>query len=327
MDSEESQNNQLDSLESLETPSPQIEHSVSATNETPSSDLPPQDNDSPPPKKPNLLRRFNIYVIIFLLILAVALAIILYGYFSVRQQSPATLSNQTLSENALKQLSQSDSTLGSPSQILNIKSSTAFDGNVLIHKDLDVAGNLDLGGTLALNDLTASNTAQVGQLNVINNFSDKGNAAIQGGLTVAQSLQVNGSANFGGNVSAPQLNINTLNLNGDLNINRHIVTNGSLPSKTDGSSLGSGGSSSLSGSDSAGTISVNTGSNPSAGCFLTVNFASKYASTPHVVITPIGPTAGGLSYYINLNSSSFSVCDAANPPADSSFGFDYIVID
>jgi hypothetical protein len=99
------------------------------------------------------------------------------------------------------------------------------------------------------------------------------------------------------------------------------------PGRTQGNALGGGGTSSVGGSDTAGSITINTGSNPSAGCFITVNFAAKFSGTPRVVISPVDAPAGGLAYYVTRNISSFSVCSNNAPAANASFGFDYIVFD
>jgi hypothetical protein len=82
----------------------------------------------------------------------------------------------------------------------------------------------------------------------------------------------------------------------------------------------------VSGSDTAGFININTGGAPSAGCFITVNFASRFNSTPRVLVTPVGSDSGALNYYVNRSSTSFSVCVATVPPAFASFGFDYFVL-
>jgi hypothetical protein len=73
-------------------------------------------------------------------------------------------------------------------------------------------------------------------------------------------------------------------------------------------------------------VNINTGSAPGAGCFITVNFVSRYTATPRVLLTPVGSAAGSVQYYVNRDSGSFSVCSSNVPPANSSFGFDYFVV-
>jgi cytoskeletal protein CcmA (bactofilin family) len=186
---------------------------------------------------------------------------------------------------------------------------------------------LQIGGTLALSNLTVSGTSQFGQATVNQNLAVAGNTAIQGATTIAKSLQVNGSGTFSGSLSAPQITTPSLQLNGDLVLTHHISVGGSTPTRSGGTALGSGGSVSVSGSDTAGSITINTGSNPAAGCFVTITFTTKYNATPHVLATPIDSAAGGLSYYITRSTTNFSICDSTTPPAGSSFGFDYFVLD
>ncbi len=287
---------------------------------------------SPPPHQTKwwrrLVGRFNIYLLLFVLVLIIAIIIVMVSYISSRHKPAASvLSSQNLSQSTLQQLANSDATVGSNSQVLNVQSSAVFAGNVLVRQDLQVAGNLQIGKTLALNDVTVAGTAQFSQVQINNNLSVAGNAGFQSAVTIAKSLQVNGGANFNGPLSAPQLTVSSLQLNVDLVLTHHITTDGPAPGLVNGTALGSGGTASVSGSDTSGSISINTGSGPAAGCFVTINFASKFNTTPHILITPIGSSAGGLSYYVNRSAAAFSICDATTPPAGVSFGFDYFVVD
>lgn len=146
-------------------------------------------------------------------------------------------------------------------------------------------------------------------------------------MNVQNNLNVNGSGTFGGNLSAPQLTVAALVLSGDLILTHHIDAGGATPTRTYGSSLGNGGSASVNGSDTAGSVTINTGSNPSPGCLMTINFATAFHSTPNIVITPVGLSAAGLDYYIDRTTTNFSICVGNTPAAGASFGFDYIAFD
>jgi hypothetical protein len=139
-------------------------------------------------------------------------------------------------------------------------------------------------------------------------------------------LNVSGNSTFSGALSAPQITTNTLLLNGDLNLTHHITAGGPVPGVAKGNALGAGGTVSVSGSDTSGSLTLNTGGSPSAGCLATTSFARKFAGVPHVSITPVGSGAAGLSYYVNRSTSDFSVCTTNAPPAGQTFGFDYIVL-
>ncbi len=276
--------------------------------------------------KHNLLR-FNLYLVFFLFILVIAGSILTVAYFQSKKASTSSsLKTQALTADALKQVASSDATVGSNQQILNVQSSAVFAGKVLIREDLEVAGNLRIGGTVALSNITVSGTTQLGQAQINKDLSVAGNTGIQGSLTVAKTLQVNGGATFSGPISAPQITTSNFQLNSDLILTKHIIVGGPSPSRSSGSALGNGGSSSVNGTDTAGAVTINVGTGASAGCFITITFANKFNSTPHVLITPVGSDAGTIDYYVNRNSSSFSICDSTPPPPGSSFGFDYFVI-
>ncbi|MEO7364153.1 MAG: hypothetical protein ABIV43_01445 [Candidatus Saccharimonadales bacterium] len=273
------------------------------------------------------LRKLNLYLLLFLFILVLAGAISVIAYFQSKQATTtSTLKSQTLTQQNLQQVASSDATIGNLQQVLNVQSSAVFAGKVLIRDGLEVAGSLRVGGTVALGDITVSGTSELGQVKVNKDLSVAGETALQGGLTVAKTLQVNGGATFNGPISAPQITTSNFQLNSDLILTKHITTGGGTPGRTAGPALGAGGSASVSGSDTGGTVTINTGSSPAAGCFVTINFTAKYNSTPHVLLTPVGSAGGGLAYYVNRDTSSFSICVSSAAPSGSSFGFDYFVI-
>jgi cytoskeletal protein CcmA (bactofilin family) len=291
--------------------------------------------ETPPPpssNKPGLFKRWyhriNIYVLLFVLVIVAAGTIIAIAYLQNRRATKTEhFQSQGINQSTLNQLANGDVTVGNNQSVLNVRASAVFAGQVMVKQNLQVAGDLQSGGTAAFSSMTVSGDSQLGQLTISKNLSVAGNGTIQGSLTIAKNLQVNGGGIFSGTVSTPQVTTSSLQLNGDLNITRHITTGGGTPARSSGSALGGGGSVGVSGSDTAGSVSVNTGSNPVAGCFVTLTFSVRYNNTPHVLITPVGSAAGGLSYYVNRSASGFSICDATTPPAGSSFGFDYFVVD
>ena len=274
-----------------------------------------------------IFQRFNIYLLLFIFILGVAGVIIAVAYFQSKSASTtSTLKTQDLTEATLQQVANSEAAIGDSQQVLTVRSSTVFSGKVLIRSGLEVAGNLNVGGTLALNNISVSGVSQFGQVQVNKNLAVAGDTGIQGSLTVAKSLQVNGGATFAGPISAPQITTSNFQLNSDLILTRHIVAGGGTPSRSTGSAIGSGGSASNNGSDTAGSVSINTGSGASAGCYVTINFTSRYNSTPRVLLTPVGSGSGAITYYVNRTTSNFSICASTPPPSGASFGFDYFVI-
>lgn len=275
----------------------------------------------------NLITHLNIYLILFIFIVVLAGGIVLVGIQrNKKAATPTTVNTQTLNADELKKLTESEQKVGDPKSTLSIESNAIFSGKVLVRDSLDVAGTIKVGGSLSLPGISVSGESSFDQIKA-NNLTITGNTSIQGQISIQKGLTSSGGASFGGPISAPQLSVQSLQLSGDLQIVRHIDAGGGTPGKVDGSALGSGGTASISGSDTAGTITINTGGGPGAGCFVTVNFTQKFSGNPHVVITPVGSAAASLNYYINRSNSNFSVCTANAPGAGQSFSFDYIAID
>ena len=281
--------------------------------------------------KEPLLRRLrhkiNIYLLLFILLILISGAIVVGTYFANKRAAQGSVATQSLNSDTLKQLASNDVTVGDPKQVLNVQSNAVFAGKVLVRDSLEVAGTIQVGGSLNVPGITVSGNSVFDQIQVNKGLSVQGDTSIQGQLAVQKGLTVAGGASFGAPISAPSVTVNTLQLNGTLQLTNHIAIGGTTPGRSNGTALGSGGTTAVSGSDTAGSINVNTGSGAVAGCFLTVNFTQKYNSTPRVLVTPIGLAAGNLGYYVNRTTSSFSVCAANTPPSNTSFGFDYWVVE
>ena len=286
-----------------------------------------------PKKKANPLKgiaaRINIYLLLFVFILLLAGIVTGVSFFKNQQATNADqkqIKTEPLSQETLDQLRQTDVKVGDPKQILSVEANAIFAGKVLIRDSLEVAGEIKAGGPLSLPGITISGTSLLNQVQA-STLQVTGNTTLQGPLVIQNSLSVNGNGSFGGTLTAAKLNINDFQVTGDLQFTRHLDAGGGTPSKSDGSALGSGGTSSVSGSDTAGTVAINTGGAAAAGCFVNLTFAQRYNSTPHVVITPVGSAGGSINYYVNRSSTGFSICSSTNPPSGQSFAFDYIVID
>jgi cytoskeletal protein CcmA (bactofilin family) len=272
------------------------------------------------------LRHMNIYFLLFLLALVIAVMALVIGLQkSHNAATPTEISTQTLSTDAINQLKGNDVKIGDAQQTLSVESNAVFAGRVLVQGGVDVAGALKVGGTLSLSTLAVSGTSALANTQT-SDLAVSGNAGIQGQVTIQKSLNVSGGATFGGAVSVPQLTATSLQLNSDLQFSGHINAGGATPGRSNGTAVGSGGTTSVSGTDTAGTVTIGTGTGPVAGCFVTVSFATKFNATPHVVITPSSSDAADLNFYITKNITGFSIC-ADNPLASKNYSFDYIVID
>lgn len=286
--------------------------------------------EAPKPKKDSPLktfwRRFNIYLLLFIFVVAIAIAIVVFMTFKAKQDVNDAVKNQELTQDALKQLASTDVTVGDAKQVLTVQSNAVFAGSVLVKSALEVAGSLKVGGELSLSSLKVSGNSQLTDTSV-NNLTVTGSLNIQGALQLKNGINVTGNSGFAGNVTTTSLTTGQLQLNGDLNVTSHISAGGPTPGASRGTAVGGGGTISLSGSDTAGTIAVNTGTSPPAGCFVTVNFSKRFNSTPHVNVTPIGVDAADLNYYVDRSTTGFSICTTNAASAGVNFAFDYVIFD
>jgi cytoskeletal protein CcmA (bactofilin family) len=156
----------------------------------------------------------------------------------------------------------------------------------------------------------------------------KQGSTFQGLVTVQNGLNVGGSTAFSGPVTAGQITVTKLIMSGNasLEIPNHLNFTGASPGRTISPSvLGVGGSASINGSDVTGTININSGSGPTAGCFMNVTFNRPFTNTPHVLISPVDAAAGQTEYYVTRNTTGFSLCTNNAAPANQVFAFDYFI--
>ena len=302
-----------------------------STGGTPGNGEPPH-KDSALDKIKGLWKKINVYFLLFALLMIVAVIVVIVTVLknntSTNNQSGnnASISSQNLTNSTLQELAKNSVTVGDPKQVLNVESNAVFQGTVLVRGDLQVAGTIKAGGSISLPGISVSGSSTFGQVQV-KTLAISGDTTMQGSLAIQNSLSVNGNGTFNGAVTAGTIRTSNLQLTGVLALDSHIAAGGPIPSSSGGGALGAGGTSSISGSDTAGSISIHTGSAPGGGCFVSINFTSAFSTTPHVIVTPIGSAAAGLSYYVNRSTTQMSVCTISAAPAGQSFGFDYIVFD
>lgn len=271
---------------------------------------------------------FNVYLLIFVLIVIIVGAIFIVAWIQNQKEPPTPVTAlQELTQQELNEIAAGDATVGDPRYVLNIQSDAVFAGNALVRGNLSVAGAIQLGQGLTAPSLTVPGTSNLTDVQ-IDTLSVAGNTVQQGNLTAQGQLTVGGASNFGGPMTATQLTVGSLTLGGSgaLTINNHIVANGPTPSRSQGGAVGVGGSTSNTGSDTAGSVTINTGHSTTPGCFITINFTQNFNGVPHVVVTPVGAAGGQTNYYVNRTNSNFSICTANAAPTGQNFGFDYIVI-
>lgn len=293
--------------------------------------------DDAPRKKPKksfsdrvrtMISKINIYLLLFILVVLLAAIASFATYKSGKKAATQNdVVSQNLSTEDLQSLKNNDTTVGDAKQTLTIASNAVFNGRVLVRDSLDVAGTIRIGGTLSVPGITVSGTSAFENVQIGNNLSVAGNGAVQGTLTVQKNLSVGGGATFAGAISAPSLSIDSLIMNKDIQLNRHIDAGGGTPRVSSGTAVGGAGTVSISGTDTAGTVNINFSTGLVAGVLANISFSSAFNQTPHVVITPVGSSCAILDYYVNRTTAGFSIGTANSGAPGSSCAFDYIVID
>jgi len=275
--------------------------------------------------------KLNIYLLLFLFIVIIGLIVFFVVYNASQEPDTVPLVTQELTQEALDDLIGSDAVVGDPKQILTVESSAVFTGKVLIRDGLDVAGPIKVGGSLSLPGITVSGNSAFDDV-TINTLIIAGDATVVGQLSVLEGLSVTGPVTFSGTFSAASFAIQTLQVDGDITLNRHIDAGGPTPSVSSAAAVGSGGTVTISGTDTAGTVSINVGSGAASGVLANITFSNEFSGNSHVVITPVATqgspvVATDTTFYLSTRTTSgFSIAtSAALPPG--SIAFDYIVID
>lgn len=289
-------------------------------------------DDGKSAKKPNALkvffRRFNVYLLGFILIAIITGALFMISFLN-SQKAPkeASINSQKLTQDALKKLASSDATIGNSAQTLTVQGNAVFSGQVLVKGDFSAAGNIQAGGTIQASALTISGKSNLADTQ-INNLQVATNTLVQG-TTTLKDLNVSGTSTFNGSVTIGQLTVSKITVagNGGLEIPNHISFTGASPTRgsTSQAVLGAGGTATVNGSDTTGTISVNTGSGPGAGCIVSLTFNQKFTNPPHILISPINAAAGSLDYYATKSQTGFSLCTNNAPAGNAVFQFDYFI--
>ncbi len=282
-------------------------------------------------KKPPIVKRLtsgsNLYLIAFIVIVILAVFV---TYIALRQDSSETqitVTGDELTSEIIDELTANETNIGDVTQTLTVEANAIFNGKILVKDNLDVAGSINVGGPLTLPGITVSGSSTFDDVEVGNNLSILGNASVQGTMSIQNGLTVTGDGTFTGRVSADSISARSFELLGDLQVTRHIDAGGATPSISRSAALGSGGTASISGTDTAGTITLNTGGSPNSGTLATITFKNTFTGNPHVIISPINAASAALEYYATRNSTSFTIRTGTVPNDSTTYVFDYIIIE
>ncbi|HXE10228.1 MAG TPA: hypothetical protein VN554_02270, partial [Verrucomicrobiae bacterium] len=193
-------------------------------------------------------------------------------------------------------------------------SSTGDQGSVLVLVSPGYYGGpsqtdyIQDGGNATLSGLTVTGTADFANLNA-SGAATLNDLTVTGTATIAE-LHVTGKAQF----------------DGDISIAGHIITSGGQPTLQAQIGAGSAASVSVDGTDSTGTITVTTGSDPAAGDLAKIVFSKLYSKAPHVVLSPSNDKSAGLRFYKGTTSADDFMLNALDSPQpNTTYTFDYLI--
>jgi len=261
-------------------------------------------------------------------------------YLMRNQSGSATDANQSdvvISSDVLNSLGVNKTTIGSDGTELVVGPDASFNGSVTISDDVNIAGQLNLNNKItaasaSLNTLSAGETsvtklningdATASNLNLRENMIVVGSSQLQGPTTISGLLTINNGLNVTGNLSiGGTLSMGAFQTN-SLVVGGQITTRGYAPSVSKGEALAATDTVSISGNDISGTVAVNVGTGTRSGILAYVSFYNNYSTTPHVVVTAIGP--GVSDVYINRDASGFSI--GASGIVSGGHAFDYVIM-
>jgi hypothetical protein len=98
------------------------------------------------------------------------------------------------------------------------------------------------------------------------------------------------------------------------------------PTAVVGAGAGTGATvTSVTGTDSVGNVTIQTGTSPAAGTVVTVTFSTPFTTAPFVQLEPKDSGGAAALYYVNSTTTTFTVKTVNVPPASTAVSFDYTV--
>lgn len=254
------------------------------------------------------------------------------GFYANNLRQPNTKSNDStvtsLSQDEINKLTQVGGSLGSNGQVLNIGADALFRGKLDVSGDLSIGGRLNANGPVTLSALNIAGASGTTGLNVGTNLVVGGTATFQKSIAVTElasvtNLSVSGNASVN-SLNATNIAVRTIAISGPLTIG-HLSTQGAVPS-INAVSVGSGGTVSISGNDTAGTININIGNSPGTNVTLAnITFRAAYGTNTHVLITPLTDAAATAGAYVTHSAAGFQIHAHSNP-GGAVMSFDYLVV-
>jgi hypothetical protein len=199
---------------------------------------------------------------------------------------------------------------GSTSTILNYDMNTldrpstdTVYGGFILRAAIDSAMNI--GNTNASNITIGNTGSQI--------IANSGNAGFKvQGTNSSTAFQVQnqaGTALLVADTSSMTVTVQSLVVSANLTVNGHIITGGSTPTKLEGAGIGTGGTCSVVGTDSAGAITITVGSGAWAvGAQCQITFSSAFGgSGPRSIIAPTSNNYSAVQPYVTSTTTTMTV--------------------
>jgi cytoskeletal protein CcmA (bactofilin family) len=262
---------------------------------------------------------------VLILIIAIIAAFLIFHRAPITTKtgpsSPTSIDPQALGPDAIKQLNDASAIAGSL-QTLNIAPNTVFKNNLTVQGNTSLAKNLFVGGDLSV---TGASNLQ-GPVTAGSGLTVTGPLNVTGTTSLSGNLNVAGSITTAGNLSVGSLTAGTITSTGTLTVEGHFAVSGATPTIQPDVAT-TGGTVAISGSDTAGTVTITTGPGaPAAGEMALITFHTAYPGTPRVFLTPVSLTSASLKYFVSQSPTFFSVETANLPTAGTVYSFNYFVV-
>ncbi len=189
---------------------------------------------------------------------------------------------------------------------------------------VNTTGGISIAGAIQGTSATLSGGLTVAGASLLNgSLTATGVALFKNTADSATAFQIQDSSStvlFGADTTTGKITVRTLDVAFNLTVAGHIISGGSTPSIAADAAACTTPTVSVSGTDTAGVISVTTGTGCGTGGSLsTITFATPFGATPRVTLTPAGAGAAALSAYLDdasLTTSSFNI-GVTNAPVDA----------
>lgn len=179
----------------------------------------------------------------------------------------------------------------------------------------------DLARKVAIAQEASNDPGVKSVLGAVGTTSSSVGANLQQTSNTFTTLNVSGMATLGGLVVSGDATIA-----GDLTVNGHLVSGGDTPTAVAEAAAGTGATVTVSGNDTAGTITIVTGSAPTPGDLAKITFKKPYTSVPRVNLTPTSAAAAGLEYFYEATPTDMRVKANSTPTAQKTYIYTYFVI-